>query len=102
MALLAVVASLAVMLCNVNAQFPPTPEGTTTVPSRFNNGVVLSYKQVCIQLLHLMSKDEEETRMPKIGGNFNDRWKPVFSNNSALPTIWLKLKIGGLIRIPIS
>lgn len=51
MALLAVVAPLAALMCTVNAQFPPTPEGVTTVPSRFNNGVTLSYKQVRKQRL---------------------------------------------------
>ena len=46
MALLAVVAILAALMCTVNAQFPPTPNGVTTVPSRFNNGILLSYKEV--------------------------------------------------------
>jgi hypothetical protein len=60
MALLTVAASLAALLCVANAQFPPTPEGITTVPSRFNNGVTLSYKEVRIQALHMMNKSKEE------------------------------------------
>jgi len=65
MALLAVVVSLAALPSTGNAQFPPTPEGITTVPSRFNNGVILSYKEVRIQVLHMMSKSKEEMRKPK-------------------------------------
>jgi hypothetical protein len=67
MVLLAVVAaSLAALPSAVNAQFPPTPEGITTVPSRFKNGVILSYKEVRIQVLHMMSKVAEEMRTPKL------------------------------------
>ena len=27
--------------------FPPTPEGVTTVKSKFHEGVTISYKEVC-------------------------------------------------------
>ncbi len=29
------------------AQFPPTPKGVTKIPSKYNNGIYISYKEVC-------------------------------------------------------
>src|SRR5947207_14995044 len=42
----AVVCLAALLHPAVGQYFPPTPQGVTTVKSRFNNGVTLSYKQV--------------------------------------------------------
>jgi hypothetical protein len=30
------------------AQFPPTPENVTIIKSRFDEGITISYKEVCI------------------------------------------------------
>ena len=39
----------AALLFGVQAQyFPPVPEGVTTLKSKFNNGITISYKEVCI------------------------------------------------------
>lgn len=35
--------------------FPPTPEGVTTVKSKFHEGVTISYKEVCYFALYFKS-----------------------------------------------
>lgn len=37
-----------VLLSHVIAQFPPKPEGVTTLQSRFHEGVSISYKEVSV------------------------------------------------------
>lgn len=35
------------LLACTYAQFPPTPEGVTTIKSKFNSDITISYKEVC-------------------------------------------------------
>ena len=35
------------LLAYVSAQFPPAPEGVTTIKSKFNDGIKISYKEAC-------------------------------------------------------
>jgi len=53
------------LLWLASAQFPPEPEGITTVPSRFNNGVVLTYKEV-ISARRVCGKHVPDTFQPGI------------------------------------
>jgi hypothetical protein len=37
------------------AQFPPTPENVTIIKSRFDEGITISYKEVCTLSLLLLA-----------------------------------------------
>jgi hypothetical protein len=37
----------ALLCATVIAQFPPSPENVTTIQSRFDDGITISYKEVC-------------------------------------------------------
>lgn len=45
--LLALTFGVALLRC-AYSQFPPTPENVTTIKSKFNSDITISYKEVCV------------------------------------------------------